>query len=322
MKHSDYKELLRLSFCDELNQDERRVLDEHVKACDDCLGELEELKNLDSLLHGGKRIEISDKLLDEARRELRVALRLAQSKPRIWDDLVDRLDALTSPALRIALSGSVMAIVGLVAGYLLFRSSEVTSVSGVTQAVGQASPQSTGPTITNFKFVGQRLQGSDVEFTFDVVTPIHMKGSVNDPAIQRVLAQALMNDQNPGARLRTVSAIVEQGEALKSSDTEIKTALLDAVKSDPNVGVRKQALQALKRFPLDREVKDALIFVLKNEENPGIRIEAIAYLQSPEFSRQMVDQDLLSVLKDKMQTDNNNYVRTRAKHFYEEVQPQ
>ncbi|MCX6141605.1 MAG: HEAT repeat domain-containing protein [Ignavibacteriales bacterium] len=320
MRHSDYKELLRLSFCDELNEEERRVLDEHVKGCDECLEEVEELRKLGTLLHGGQRFEISEQLLDEARLELRVALRLEQSKRRFWSQLVDQLDVLTSPALRFALGSAAMIVVGLAAGYLLFKPSEATGVAGFTQAVGRTSEQSTGPTITNFKFIGQPLQGSDVEFTFDVVTPVHMKGSVNDAGVQRVLAQALMSDQNPGARLRTVSAIVEQGEALKSTDTEIKTALLDAVKSDPNVGVRKQALQALKRFPLDGEVKDALIFILKNEENPGIRIEAIAYLQSPEFSRQLVDKNLLDVLKEKMQSDNNNYVRTRAKHFYEEVQ--
>ena len=320
MRHSDYKELLRLSFCDELNEEELRVLDDHVKVCEECLEEVEELRNLGTLLHGGQRFEISDRLLDEARLELRVALRLEKSKRRFWNDLGDRLDVLISPAVRIVLSSAVLVVVGVVAGYLLFKPSEATSVSGFTQAVGQASPQSAGPTITNFKFVGQPLQGSDVEFTFDVVTPVRMKGSVNDAAVQRVLAQALMSDQNPGARLRTVSAIVEQGDALRSSDKEIKTALLGAAKSDPNVGVRKQALQALKRFPLDGEVKDALIFILKNEENPGIRIEAIAYLQSPEFSRQLVDKNLLDVLKDKMQSDNNNYVRTRAKHFYEEVQ--
>jgi hypothetical protein len=320
MRHNDYKELLRLSCYDELNEGERQVLDEHVKGCDECHLEIEELRKLGSLIHGGPRFEISDQLLDGARRELRVALRLEKSKSRFWVDLVSQLDALTSPAARIALGGAALIVVGLLAGYLLFKSSEATSVSGITQAVGQAPAQSTGPTITNFKFVGQPLQESDVEFTFDMVTPVHMKGSVNDAAVQRVLAQALMSDQNPGVRLRTVSAIVEQGEALKSSDKEIKAALLDAVKSDPNVGVRKQALQALKRFPLDVEVKDALIFILKNEENPGIRIEAIAYLQSPEFSRQLVDEDLLKVLKEKMRSDNNNYVRTRAKHFYEEVQ--
>ena len=193
-------------------------------------------------------------------------------------------------------------------------------MSGVMQLAAQSSAPSTKPKVTNFRFVGQPLQGGDVEFTFDLVAPVRMRGNVNDVAVQRVLAQALMNDQNPGARLRTVSAIAEQGESLKSSDTEIKSALLQAVKADPNVGVRKQALQALRRFPMDNEIKTALLFVLQNEGNPAIRIDAISYLQSPELSRQLVDQDLLNVLKERMQSDNNNYVRTRAKHFYEEVQ--
>ena len=321
MKHDDYKELLHLSFCDELNEEERQVLDDHVKSCGDCREESKELGKLGILLGRGQRFEITDQLLDEARRELRVALRLEKSKPRFWAGIAEQFDALASPASTFALRSAAMIVVGLAAGYLLFNS-RAAGISGITQLVGQASTQSSETKIANLKFVGQPLQGGDVEFTFEMVTPVHLKGNVNDAVVQRVMAQALMNDQNPGARLRTVSAIAEQGESLKSSDTEIKSALLQAVKADPNVGVRKQALQALRRFPMDNEIKTALLFVLQNEGNPAIRIDAISYLQSPELSRQLVDQDLLNVLKERMQSDNNNYVRTRAKHFYEEVQQQ
>lgn len=322
MKHNDYKELLHLSFYGELNEEERRVLDDHLKGCVDCHKEVEEQRKLGALLDRGQRFEITDQLLDEARRELRVALRLERSKRPFWAGILAQFDALASPAVRVALGGTAMTVVGLAIGYFLFKPSEATGVLGITQAVGQASAQSTEPKITNFRFVGQPFQGRDIEFTFDVVTPVHMKGNLDDVAIQRLMAQALINDQNPGARLRTVSAIADEVDAWKDSDKEIKAALLQAVKGDANVGVRKQALRALQRFPLDSEIKDALLFLLKNEENPGIRIEAIGYLQSPEFSRQLVDQDLLNVLKEKMQSDNNNYVRTREKHFYEEVQQQ
>ena len=320
MKHDDYKDLLHLSFYDELNEEERQVLDDHVKSCGDCREESKELSKLGILLGRSQRFEITDQLLDEARRELRVALRLEKSKRPFWAGIVEQFDALVSPAAKYALGSAAMIVVGLAVGYLLFKPSEATGAFGITQAVGQASAQSTETKIANFRFVGQPLQGSDVEFSFDMVTPVHMRGNVNDVVIQRVMAQALMSDQNPGARLRTVSAIANEVEALKGSDKEIKAALLQAVTGDANVGVRKQALRALQRFPLDSEIKDALLFVLKNEENPGIRIGAIGYLQSSEFSRQLADQDLLNVLKEKMQSDKNNYVRTRAKHFYEEVQ--
>jgi hypothetical protein len=322
MKHTDYKELLRLSFIDELNEEDRRVLDDHVKTCGECRGEVDEMRKLGTLLGRGQRFPVTDQMLDEARRELRAALRLEQSRRPFWGGILEQIDVLLAPSVRIALGSALMVVVGLVAGYVLFKPSEVAGVSGIAQAVGQSNLQSTETKITNFRFVGQTFQGNDVEFTFDLLTPVHMKGNISDPTVQRVMAQALMNDQNPGARLRTVSAIADQAEKMNDSDKEIKVALLQAAKGDANVGVRKQALRALQRFPLDNEIKDALLFVLKNEENPGIRIEVISFLQSPELSRQVVDQDLLNVLKNRMQSDNNNYVRTRAKHFYEEVQQQ
>ena len=322
MKHKDYKELLHLSFYDELSDEDRQVLDDHLPGCSECRRELEELQRLGSLLSRGERIDVTDELLNEARRELRVALRLQRSRRPFWAGILEQWSALTSPSARVAFGSIALIVVGLATGYLLFKPSESAGISGITQAVGRTDLRSTEPRVTNFRFAQQPLSGNEVEFTFDMVTPVHMKGDINDNAVQRVMAQALMNDDNPGVRLRTVNAIANQAEGAAIPDEEIKSALLQAVKSDRNVGVRKEALKAMQRFPLDNEIKTALIFVLKNEENPSIRMEVISYLQSPELSRKLVDQELLDVLKDKMQSDNNNYVRSRAKNFYEEVRQQ
>ena len=322
MKHDQYKELLHLSFYHELADDEQEVLDAHLASCVECGAEFEELRKLETLLGSERRFEVTDALLDEARRELRVALRLERAKRPFWNEWLERFDMLLSPRARVALGGVAMLVVGVSIGYLVFVPFGNEGGLGTFSTAGQLTSQRAETRVTNFRFIQQSPQIDQVEFTFDIVTPVHMKGNIHDNAVQRVMAQAMLDDQNPGARLRTVSAIADQVEGSKAPDKEIKGALIQAVKSDGNVGVRKEALKALQKFPLDNEIKDALLYVLRYDENPGRRIDAINYFQSPGLSRQFVDKDFLDVLKEKMQSDNNNYIRTRARHFYEEVQQQ
>jgi hypothetical protein len=170
--------------------------------------------------------------------------------------------------------------------------------------------------------VRQGPEKGEVEFSFEMVTPIRMKGNVNDNAVQRVLAQALLNDQNPGARLLMVSTLANQVESTRLPDVEIKAALIRAVRSDANVGVRQEALKALQKFPLDGEIKQAIIYVLRYETNPSMRIDAINYLEKPFLAAKTADQDILEALKEKMQSDENNYIRIRARNVYEEVKQQ
>ncbi|MEX0737585.1 MAG: HEAT repeat domain-containing protein, partial [Bacteroidota bacterium] len=92
--------------------------------------------------------------------------------------------------------------------------------------------------------------------------------------------------------------------------------------SDVNVGVRKEALRVLQKFPLDHDIRDALLYVLRLETNPAMRIDVINVLEKPVLDGRLRDDEVLNVLREKMQSDNNNYIRLRARNVYEEVQQQ
>lgn len=176
--------------------------------------------------------------------------------------------------------------------------------------------------IANIRFVNPDAGGGQVEFTFDAVSPVHIKGNINDDRVQKVLAHALINDQNPGVRLRSASAFSTQVRKLELPDREVKAALILALKSDDNPGVRKEALKALLGFPFDEEIKQAFLHVLMRDNNPALRIAAINSLDSLRVQGQPTDKDLLDVLKQRMTTDENNYIRIRAKTVLEEAQQQ
>jgi hypothetical protein len=322
MNHDQFLDLVHLSLYHDLDEDQQQVLALHLKSCAECSVELEQLKKLDVLLRTNQRFEVTDQLLDEARRELRVALRLERSKRSLVTEWVERLNVLRMPGVRLAMGGAATLVIGFCVGYLVFSSGRESQSAGMLPAVGQSVVDRNEPRVSGFRFVQQPQEGGDVEIAFDLVTPVRMKGNIADNAIQRVLAQALMNEHNPGARIRTVSALASQVDLSGKPDEEVKAALIQALKTDGNAGVRMEALKALEKFPLDKSIQNALLYILSHDTNPSMRIGVINYLEKPALAGESVDQDILNVLKERMQSDNNNYVRTRAKNFYEEAKQQ
>ncbi|MBM4160119.1 MAG: hypothetical protein FJ217_03370 [Ignavibacteria bacterium] len=320
MTHQDYKDLIHLSFLQELSEDEQSVLEEHLRDCPECGAEAGELKHLHEVIGRHSGGDITDDLLFQARRELRVALRLERAKKTRWIDLLERFNIMSYPTVRVAFASAAMLVIGLGLGYLLFvPTTSVTSV-GEAGSLQGADSQSGATKVSNLRFISQQTETGEVEFTFEMVTPIRMRGSVRDNVVQRVLAQALLNEQNPGARLQTVSTLGTQLQPAALQDHEIKRSLIRALKADPNVGVRREALLTLQKLPLDEEVKQAFLYVLRHETNPAMRIDVINSLEKPVLAGKMIDKDILDVLREKMQTDENNYVRARARNVYEEGQ--
>ncbi len=98
-----------------------------------------------------------------------------------------------------------------------------------------------------------------------------------------------------------------------AQDREMKAALLLALRTDKNDGVRKVALQALMRYPPDLEVRNALVYVLLNDVNPGLRIAAINGLDMLRERGLAPDQELIETFKDRIQHDDNLYIQAKAK---------
>jgi hypothetical protein len=73
-----------------------------------------------------------------------------------------------------------------------------------------------------------------------------MKGKLQEPDIQKVLARALIYERNPGVRLQSIAAISASKQ--NSFDPEIRKVLIDAMIHDENPGVRLQALETLKNY--------------------------------------------------------------------------
>ncbi len=170
--------------------------------------------------------------------------------------------------------------------------------------------------ISDVRFISKNAEDGTVDFTFDAIKPMHIKGKISDPQVQNILTYSMLNVDNPGTRLNTINLINSSRES--QPDPEIKSALLSVVKFDNNQGVRFEAMKLLKKFSFDDDVKGAMLYVLQNDSSSGMRIDAMNMLVQASKKGRTFDSKDLSIFRKKMQQDDNNYIRYQAKTVLKE----
>ena len=316
MNHNDFKKLLQLSFYGELNSSEYQELKEHLEKCEECRTELEQQKNILALLSNTEKENIDKSLLMEARAQLRGALRNERQHRSYFQLLLTYLSEFISVPSRLALSGVTLVVLGFFIGFLVFRNSSVSPITQQNNNDNEFSLIQDNVSINNVRFIDSDPTDGEVEFTFNAVKPITLKGKVSDPKIQSILTYAMLNEQNPGARLNSINAI-DYGKS-KYFDNDVKNVLITVLLTDQNSGVRREALKLMKKFPYDEDVKQAYLYVLANDSSSGLKIEAINALLENIQSGNTLNKNDINLFKEKLQKDDNSYIRYRTKTILEE----
>jgi len=318
MNHKQFEEWLQLSLYQEISEQERVLLDDHFTTCEQCRNNLNELKKLHSTLAYRQSVAVEEPLLQDARRDLRLRIHTV-TQLSLWNKMKDWFAGILAPPIQVAVGGITMIVIGFLIGYFIFKAPSEKSF-----AIQQAAMEAGESQITNIRFLDRDTQTGNVEFTFETITPVHIRGNVNDEHVQKVLARALVSDQNAGTRLRAVNMIGTQtGQRqgrVPEFDMEVKSALVIALLHDRNLGVRKEALDVLRSYLPDPVVVRAFLQVLANEKNTGLKIAAINSLDLTQYENQPVNREILEMFKNKAQSDDNNYIRIRAKAALQEVQ--
>lgn len=307
--HHRYKTRLPLLLYGDLSAREREDLDKHLASCPSCRGDLDEMRRLHALLSRAPVPAPNEAELRAARMQFHAALAARRNRLSLGDRLADLFPFPVSLRPAFALGAAALLVAGFSIGRFTVRPAENAESEPSLAASGAGR-------ITNVRFLSTDQRGGDVELAYDAVLPVRIHGSLTDPAIQKALAYALVNSDNAGVRIRAAGTVV----ATQSSppEREVKAALLLAMTSDRNDGVRQEALRALLRYAGDREVRDALLYVLLNDRNPGLRVAAINALDTLRSRGYVPDENQRKTIRGLRNSDQSVYVRVKAQSLLEE----
>jgi hypothetical protein len=285
---------------DELPDDARHELEQHVSRCASCAAELESLKKFRAELSQSPLPEPSARLLSASRMRLQEALEgTEQGKwyhrlifdPAVWLNQVRFAPALAAAIFILGFSG------GIGATYKMVNQQTAGGNAGTTPPAVQAS-------ISGIQSVVQQPGSNQVTVKYDTVVPQTRTGSLSDPNIQQLLLYAARNNFNAGVRMDSVNLLTQQ-----PNDSHVREALIYALRYDSNTGVRLKALDGLSPYVKDDvQVRDAVLESLMSDGNPGVRIEALRLLQPCR-----ADSSVRIVLKRLAQKDENRYIRSQAR---------
>lgn len=162
-----------------------------------------------------------------------------------------------------------------------------------------------GMEIADLNILDYNSQSGEIILTIDAVSSMGIKGNIKNQKIQTLLAAALQSDLGPSVRLKSVDLLL-----VNNSEKKISEALIYALINDENPGVRLKAAETLTISRFNRDIMNALLQALSIDENNAVRMQAIQAL------KKFNDQEVTDVLKEKMVSDENEYIRFLLKEHF------
>jgi HEAT repeats len=278
--------LLVFYVCDEVNEQERAAIEQHVTQCGECRAQLAEEREFQdaiaSMPRAGDQLDGAGILLSQCRSEL--AERLDDLQRPAAKQKVPALGWLRAwMMLHPVWSAAGLVLVGLVAGteYAQWSSPRNAVVSQGQVVNVRPAPQLTEDQLSKMNVAGINFTPSpysgskNVRVRLSAEQPIELNGNLDDSNVRNVLTFVVKNGQrfDSGMRLDCLDALKSRAE-----DGEVRSALLAAARNDQNPAVRLKALEALRDAGVDAAVREALLDTLQHDSNPGVRVEAVNLL--------------------------------------------
>jgi hypothetical protein len=258
MNCREYQNQIVLFLYEELQDEEREGLENHLHECDGCRQALDEQKGFHSVLsEDSSTWEFPSDLLVESRRSLADALDHVEQKRSWWR--VPAFSVVFTP-MRLLESATLIAM-GLALGVFVSQQqigpADPNSLASVGSGTATISAIPQNGTVSNLRVVSADASGR-VEFAGDVVQPLRFQGRMDEETTLRLLFSALQDDANPASRLQALEVLSKN-----SSEPSVKEILVQALINDENAGVRLRALEGLKPFAGEEDVRVAFIQALK-----------------------------------------------------------
>jgi HEAT repeat protein/putative zinc finger protein len=303
MKCEWVQENILLHIYNELADDARYELEQHLGRCPECAAELKSARAFHATLSKLPVQELSPNLLASARMRLQEKLETAP-QGGWWQRLTfDPANWLRQMRFSPALAAAIF-IIGFGGGIgAMYKLKPSPTDLGSIQNIQSAQvPQEAS--ITGIRSVVQEPGSNQVTIKFDTVHTEEAQGSLNDQRIQQLLLFAARNNYSSGVRMDSVDLLTQ-----KPDDTRVREALIYSLRYDTNPGVRLKAIEGLGSYVKDdTRVRDAVLNALMTDNNPGVRTQALLLLQPVK-----ADGSVRAALQHLAETDQNQYIRSQAR---------
>jgi hypothetical protein len=283
---------------DELADDARHEVEQHLQRCKACAAELASQRDFQTEMNVLPVEEPSASFLAAARMRLQESLETVEQQrgwfsrfvfdPTAWLRQVRFSPALAAVLLMVGFGsgvGTMYKILGAGTHTVVPKNTVDASIAGITSI--------------------SRTPNSDkVQIDYNRILPESVEGSINDQKIQDLLTFAARNNiNNSGARLGAVEALTS-----KPDDQQAREALTYALRYDSNPGVRLKALDGLREHVKDDiRVRNAVLEALLNDVNLGVRGGALHALEPVS-----ADSSVRMALQQLAKEDPSDYIRTES----------
>jgi len=294
------KENLVLYIYEELADDARYEFEHHAQQCLACKREVESALDFKSALSIQPVPEIAPNLLTASRMKLQAALEeteQSQGWNRFIFDFAGWMQEIKlAPALVVALLMAGFAG-GALTSYRLGMARQPQGATGQQPPVSAAS-------IAGIDSIVQDNTSKRLVIKYNTLASQTAEGTSEDPQIQRLLVMGSSDPNHADVRKLSIDLL-----AARSADTEIREALINALRTDGDAVVRLNVLESLKSFVRnDVHVRDALVEAMMRDVNLGVRSKALSLLFSVR-----ADTSVREALKVLAQQDKDDFIRSEAK---------
>ena len=309
MNHScsHSREDLVLYHYDELGASARADMDSRLKACPACRDQLEGLRELEFSVPRTPSVQIDDDVLSGIRMSTTRRLREEAARP------ASRFRWAAWPSMpRLALALGAVVIV-------FFLGRMTAGDASLPQLMADLPRTGLPSADARISDISVDRETGIVQISWEESRPVSIQAELSDSRVQALLSQALLDESNPGGRLRAVRA-VSQVEAIQAEPDPALTGALEGVLfTESNEGIRLQTLKALgslhRATPISSSLKTKLIDMLKNERNPAVRIEVLNLLTNNELTSMELQDALQQARK-----DVNPFIRSQAEAVLAELE--
>ena len=291
----------------ELEDDARYEVEQHLARCPECAAELKATRKFHATLSQSLVDEPTPNFLAASRMRLQEALETAEQggllqrlifEPVNWLRQIRMSPALAAVIFMVGFGG------GIGATYNFLAPRPQDNQLATTEQPSRQTPPVEAAAITGIRSITQEPGSNQVSIKYDTISTQEAQGSLNDQRIQQLLLFAARNNFNSGMRMDSVDLLTQA-----PNETHVREALLYALHNDSNPGVRLKALDGLSGFvKQDTQVRDAVLQALISDANSGVRLQALRMVEPMK-----ADSSVRSVLMKLAASDENASIRSQAR---------